>query len=237
MPTPRATLCVSVHDVAPATLADCRALIDFLDALRAGPVSLLVVPDFHGHGRVDRDARFVSFIESRLRRGDEVVLHGLRHTEAEFAELDVATARSRLMRGLAIMRSAGWKPRGFVAPAWAMSAGTLEAVEDLPLDYCSTRTELVALRSGSRIPAPSLAVSTRSPGRRAASLAWNLALLQHNGSRAVLRAALHPSDLRYQSTRLLWQRLLASLLGRRRVVIEGDLLNHRSSRGATQPIP
>jgi hypothetical protein len=237
MPIPGPTLCVAVHDVAPATLADCRALIDFLDALQAGPLSLLVVPDFLGRGRADRDARFVAFIESRRRRGDEVVLHGLRHTDAEFSALDMATARSRLMRGLAILRSAGWQPRGFVAPAWSMSAGTLEAVEDLPLDYCSTRTELVVLRSGSRIPAPSLAVSTRSTGRRAASLAWNLALLQHNSHRPVLRAALHPSDLRFHSTRLLWQRLLASLLERRRVVIEGDLLGRRSGRRMAQATP
>lgn len=248
-------LCVSLHDVAPATLADCRCVLDFLDLLHTGPVALLVVPDYHGLGRADRDSQFVSFIESRLSRGDEIVLHGLRHLDAsppargvrdwferrvytagegEFARLDAEAARSKLMRGLAILRAAGWRPRGFVAPAWLMSTGTLEALETLPLEYCTTRTQIVMLRSGARIPAPSLAVSTRSPGRRAASLAWNMALLQHSGHQPVLRAALHPSDLRYQSTRLLWQRLLASLLDRRRVVTEGDLLGRRSGRRTAQ---
>lgn len=62
------TLCVSLHDVAPATLADCARTLAFLDDLHLGPVALLVIPDFHGTGRVDRDRRFMSFIESRILR-------------------------------------------------------------------------------------------------------------------------------------------------------------------------
>jgi uncharacterized protein len=244
-----ARLCISLHDVAPATLADCRRVLDFLDSLHAGPVALLVVPDYHGRGRADRDSHFVSFVESRLRRGDEIVLHGLRHLDAsppgqgfrdwferriytagegEFARLDAEAARAKLMRGLAILRAAGWQPRGFVAPAWLMSAGTLEALEDLPLEYCTTRTQVVVLRSGARIAAPSLAVSTRSPGRRAASLAWNMALLQHSGHQPVLRAALHPADLRYPSMRALWRRLLVPQISARRVVTEAGLLSRRA---------
>lgn len=47
---PRA-LCVSLHDVAPATLADCARILAFLDDLQFGPVALLVIPDFQGTGR------------------------------------------------------------------------------------------------------------------------------------------------------------------------------------------
>ncbi len=73
-------LCVSLHDVAPATLDDCTTTLAFLDGLGLVPVSLLVVPDYHGLGRADRDGRFASFIESRILRGDEIVLHGYRLT-------------------------------------------------------------------------------------------------------------------------------------------------------------
>ena len=77
----RGLLCISLHDVAPATLDDCANTLAFLDDLSLGPVALLVVPDYHGLGRVDRDDRFASFIESRILRGDEIVLHGYRHTD------------------------------------------------------------------------------------------------------------------------------------------------------------
>jgi len=40
-----ARLSVSLHDVASATLDDCRDTLAFLDDLRVSPVALLVVPD------------------------------------------------------------------------------------------------------------------------------------------------------------------------------------------------
>src|SRR5512139_781705 len=78
----RRFMCVSLHDVAPATLPDCRNTLAFLDSLRVGPVALLVVPDYHGHGRVDRDDRFCEFLHARARRGDEIVLHGYLHRDS-----------------------------------------------------------------------------------------------------------------------------------------------------------
>ena len=54
----RRLLCISLHDVAPATLDDCANTLAFLDDLGLGPVALLVVPDYHGLGRADRDGRF-----------------------------------------------------------------------------------------------------------------------------------------------------------------------------------
>ena len=171
------TLCISLHDVAPATLADCARMLAFLDELHLGPVALLVIPDFHGTGRVDRDRRFMSFIESRILHGDEIVLHGYRHDEsappgrglrawlarwmgtdprAEFASLPFEAARTRLLHGLAILRAAGWQPSGFVAPDWRMSGGTCDALEDLPLRYFSTRDAVTLLGSQQRITAPTL---------------------------------------------------------------------------------
>jgi predicted deacetylase len=249
----RKRLCISLHDVAPTTLQDCARVLDFLDGLNAGPVALLVVPDYHGSGRVDRSPRFISFIESRLRRGDEVVLHGLRHEdgggapqgprdwverrvltarEGEFARLDAAAARARLLRGLAVLRAAGWRPRGFAAPAWLMSEGTLAALESLPFDYCVTRDAVMHLRSGRYIAAPSLVVSTRSSWRRLLSPAWNLARLSRTTREPVVRAALHPTDVLYPRIERLWASLLEPLLGTREVVTEAQLWDPASRSSA-----
>lgn len=241
-------LCISLHDVAPATLDDCSHTLAFLDDLRLGPVALLVVPDYHGLGRADRDGRFASFIESRILRGDEVVLHGYRHLdesppprdlrewltrrvytdrEGEFSRLDIETARTRILRGLVVLRSAGWHPTGFVAPAWLLSTPALRALEEMPLQYCATRDAVVALRSGHRTPAPSLVVSTRSAWRRALSPIWNQALLERHARSRVVRAAMHPTDLRYPTMEQLWRRLF-SQLDDREIVTEAQLMPPRS---------
>jgi uncharacterized protein len=241
---PRRLLCISLHDVAPATLGDCNDALAFLDELGLGPVALLVVPDYLGRGRADRDDRFAAFIESRILRGDEIVLHGYRHkdtaprprgirewlarrvspdAEGEFSQLDFDSAKARILRGLVVMRSAGWHPTGFVAPAWLMSPSAMCALEETSLKYCATRDAVVALKSDQRIVAPSLVVNTRSAWRRALSPMWNLALLKRHASSRVVRVAMHPADLRYPALEALWRRLLAQL-GDRSIVTEAQLL-------------
>lgn len=243
-PCKRRILCVSLHDVAPATLGDCRNTLAFLDSLRIGPVALLVVPDYHGQGRADRDDRFCEFLRARAYRGDEIVLHGYLHRdsggvphglgewlerrvytdgEGEFARLDANAARARLLRGLAVLRSAGWQPGGFVAPAWLMSPGTRLALQDLPLKYYATRDHVYLLDRERRITAPSFVVSTRSFSRRALSITWNCTMLGRHYDSPVIRAALHPCDLRFGRVESLWRHLLAKL-AIREVVTEGELV-------------
>jgi hypothetical protein len=243
MPADRHVLCVSLHDVAPATLDDCRATLGFLDAMRAGPVALLVVPNYHHLGRIDRDERFCEFLRARAQRGDEIVLHGYWHEdhlplasglrdrferriytagEGEFARLDEETARTRILRGLAVLRAAGWNPSGFVPPAWLMSAGTRSALAGLPFDYCATRDSVISLQRDEEIRAPSLVVSTRSVLRRALSPLWNRWQIQRQLESPVLRAALHPRDVRFAPIAALWRRLLGELAARE-ILTEGRL--------------
>ncbi|HEY0229715.1 MAG TPA: DUF2334 domain-containing protein, partial [Dokdonella sp.] len=75
------TLCIAVHDVAPATWPQCAALLALLDEFGAPPVTLLVVPDYHHRGRADADIGFRRAIEGRLARGDEIALHGYFHLD------------------------------------------------------------------------------------------------------------------------------------------------------------
>jgi len=231
----RRLLCVSPHDVAPATLDDCIGTLAFLDTLRISPVALLVVPDYHGLGRADRDERFCEFLRSRTQRGDEVVLHGYWHRDAaspdrglrdwferrvctagegEFSRLDRHAARTRILRGLAVLRSAGMHPSGFVTPAWLISPGTRDALDSLPLQYCATRDFILTLKNDRRIAAPSLVVSSRSPWRRVASPLWNHVRLGCRQQSEVLRAALHPGDIRYPEIRSLWRVLFGHLADR-----------------------
>jgi predicted deacetylase len=239
----RRLLCVSLHDVAPATLPECRDALDFLDALHIGPVSLLVVPDYHGLGRADRDERFCDFVRARARRGDEIVLHGYFHRdpgkqwrglrdwlerrvhiehEGEFARLNGTVARIRLLRGLAVLRAAGWQPSGFVAPAWLVSPGTCNALQNLSLRYYATRDYLHLLTDEARIHAPSLVVSTLGPWRRMLSAPRNHLVLGRHLDAPVLRAALHPRDLGYRGIEALWRRLLDPLVDRE-IVTEGNV--------------
>ena len=251
----RRLLCISLHDVAPATLGECMNTLAFLDDVGLGPVALLVVPDYHGLGRADRDDRFASFIESRILRGDEIVLHGYHHTDAtphprgirewltrrfrsgsegEFSQLDYAAAKTRILRGLVVLRSAGWNPTGFVPPAWLMSAPALSALEESPLQYCGTRDAVVALQSSHLIPAPCLLVSPRAKWRHAISPVWNQALLERHSTSRVIRASLHPADLRYPAIEALWRRL-RSQLADRSIVTEAQLLPPLARRTTMAP--
>jgi predicted deacetylase len=214
VPDKRHSLCVSLHGVAPATLDDCRDTLAFLDAMRVSPVALLVVPDYHGLGRADKDAGFCRFLRERADHGDEIVLHGFCHQDGEFSRLSSDVARLRILRGLAVMRAAGWQPDGFVAPAWLMSPGTQDALESLPLKYCATRDFIFPLGSDRRISAPSLVVSTRSMWRRGLSPVWNQLRLARGHASPVSRVALHPRDIRYGAIESLWRRLLGQLASR-----------------------
>jgi predicted deacetylase len=140
----RHSVCFSVHDVAPATWPRCARLLAMLDECGAGPVTLLVVPDYHHGGRIDAYPAFVRAIERRLARGDEVALHGYYHEddaapprgplgwierrvltqgEGEFAALGAGEALARLERGAAVMAALKWPARaprcrtGQAAPA------------------------------------------------------------------------------------------------------------------------
>ena len=48
------TLCIALHDVAPATWPRCERLLAMLDGIGARAVTLLVVPDFHRGGAAVR---------------------------------------------------------------------------------------------------------------------------------------------------------------------------------------
>jgi predicted deacetylase len=160
------TLCVSIHDVAPATWPHCLRLLQALRAVADIPISLLVVPAYHG--QVQRVDTYEKMLERLLGQGHELVLHGYCHRdsgpaprhwrervvrrvltegEGEFAAIDAAEARQLLRQGLAWFAQRRWPVHGFVAPAWLMGPGAWQAVQEFPFAYTTTRRHFHLLQA------------------------------------------------------------------------------------------
>jgi predicted deacetylase len=240
-----ARLCIAIHDVSPATWPRCERLLMMLDTLGAPPLTLLVVPNYHYSGRVDADRRFRCAIDARVARGDEVALHGYVHLdesapslaplqwarrrlltagEGEFAALHEAAAAQRIESGLRMLDRCGWEPRGFVAPAWLLGAGSRAALARTRLRYTSTHAHLEVLNSGHRISAPALSTSARSRWRRVVSRAWLPLAGAATGHVELLRVALHPDDASHADLLFAWQTLLRPLLTSREAMTKSNAL-------------
>ena len=150
-------LCVSIHDVAPATWSDCLRLVEAVRAVADIPLTWLVVP--HYHFRPEQSPGMEACLNVALERGDELALHGYSHLdteagsgglrarflrnvytrrEGEFAALTEAEARRRLELGLDWFAARGWTPTGFVPPAWLLGEGAWRALRDAPFAYTTT---------------------------------------------------------------------------------------------------
>lgn len=226
-------LCVSVHDVAPATWPLCERLVEAVSAVAPVPLTFLVVPDFHGMG-ASLPGWYRDALAEHVEAGDELALHGYFHvddgpppraplqwwrrrvmtdSEGEFSALDVQTARQRLQAGLDWFRREGWRPQGFVAPAWQLGERAWEALDEFPFDYTTTADAFHLLHPRRTVRTRCFAYSTRSNLRQAVSLSWNRA--RGSGGRGIARLALHPDDARHPAVIAQVQRLLESLLRER----------------------
>jgi predicted deacetylase len=210
-------LSVTLHDVAPATQAQCEQLIARLERIGPMPLTLLVTPRYHGRRST---SYFERWLESRLRRGDELALHGLSHDDAgppprgwlerverrwytdaegEFAALDEPEAQTRLAAGMRWFARRGWPVRGFVAPAWLLGPAAWAALRRQPFDYTCTLNRLLDLRAQAADPLPalpawSIVYSTRSAWRRVVGRCWNGALARRQQAAPWMRFELHPGD-------------------------------------------
>ena len=207
-------LCVSIHDVAPRTLRECEAIAEAVERSHPGlPLTLLVVPHYHGDAGLSDE--FMSWISHRLKRGDELALHGFTHRddahpasalldrakrgiytagEGEFAALSEESARELIARGRAWFAERGWKAEGFVAPAWLASSGTWRALRGSDFLYTTTLSRFHLLQRDVALRAPSVVYSARSRWRRTASRAWNSTLVCATRHMPVVRFGFHPAD-------------------------------------------
>lgn len=191
--------------------------------------SLLVVPDYHHEGLFTQDRQFVSWLRDLESQGHEVVIHGYFHEratrasetlrdkfitrfytqcEGEFYDLDYDEAFLRITRARDQFREAGLTPRGFVAPAWLLSAEGERAARDAELEYTTRLATVRDLRASQNFRARSLVYSVHNRWRRKTSLAWNATLLQLMKGSPLLRLSVHPPDILYPR---IWRQIIDSL--------------------------
>ena len=135
-----ARIAVALHDVEPATFERCALIRDWLDDHGIERVTLLVIPapDLHPfHDRRPGDG--ASGWPSCTARGDAIAQHGFQHRAsaaaprrsnpaAEFLGLDGDETRRAVEAGRRVLRLAGVRPRGFVAPAYAYTDALRETL-------------------------------------------------------------------------------------------------------------
>lgn len=226
------TLLLVLHDVAPHTWPDYQPFVEAVDALGNIPITWLVVPDFHKRDPLIQAHGFRHMLDQRLRRGDELVLHGFYHAddspppralrdyfmrriytfEGEFYSLDQAAALERLEAGMALFRQFDWPLAGFVAPAWLMSEGTRRALSFLPLQYTSDPQHLYRLPGFTPFSAPGLVWSARSAWRRGLSKVVCDLQASRLQQAPVIRLGLHPVDMRHGFSRRYWLHTLQHML-------------------------
>jgi len=236
-PAPPALL-VSLHDVSPLTVADCRRAVVMLAALGVEPADLtvFVIPHHDGVTTIDADAPTVAFLRGLADAGACLAMHGLTHRmigrafspagiirahvfargQGELYNCDGPDTQRRLEQGAALLRRAGLDEatRAFVPPAWQLSRAAREVVERAGFDFYEMFGGIVhggGLRGRRLIGWGSL-----NPIEAAGTAIW--ASLQSRRSPADTRLAIHPADMRRPGQTRAVHRALQRLLPRMRPV-------------------
>jgi predicted deacetylase len=250
---PRA-LVVSLHDISPLTQAACRRIMVDLESIGAAPLSLLVIPDHHQRGRISSDAGLCAWLRDLAAQGHEIVTHGYFHRrptkrheslmqrlttrvytagEGEFFDLPRDEAARRYIKGRAELREAGLEPRGFIAPAWLVSADAKNALHDEGCEYTTSLRHVTDLRTGRTFATQSMCWSVRTAWRRAASLAWNAWLFRRLKSAPLQRIAVHPVDIGHPAIWRQIQALIRAALRDRTAATYLSWIQSQRSRPAT----
>jgi predicted deacetylase len=214
---------------------------------------VLVVPDYHHQGASMQDRQFVAALRELEAAGHEIVIHGYFHErprresesvfdkfvtqvytngEGEFYDLGYDEALRRIKSAREEFCATGLTPRGFVAPAWLLSAPAERAARDAEMEYTTRLRTVVDLRSGETFPARSIVYSVRNTWRRATSLTWNAALGRALKHQPLLRVSIHPADYSHPSV---WRQivdLIRSANGTRRVTTYQDWIGEQRMRRA-----
>ena len=222
-------LVVSIHDVAPPTRQVAEEMLADLAAHGVRTTSLLVVPNYHHSGAAMADRSFMQWLRDLEAAGHEIVIHGYFHQrprretdnlrarvvtrsytndEGEFYDLGYDEALERITRARDEFKAAGLAPRGFIAPAWLLSAEAERAAADAEMEYTTRLTKVHDLRTAESFAARSLVYSVRSSWRRITSLAWNGTLCRLMWEAPLLRIGLHPPDYQHEDV---WQQVLRML--------------------------
>ena len=217
---------VSLHDVAPSNQKIADTIISDLARRGVRVCSLLVVPDYHHQGVFTNDRQFVSWLRDLETDGHEIVIHGYFHErprrekeslrdkfltrfytqcEGEFYDLGYDEALFRITTARDEFHANGFKPRGFVAPAWLIGEEAGRAARDAEMEYTTRLRTVHDLRSGTEFAARSIVYSLRSNWRRGISRTWNATLFRFLKGNPLLRISIHPPDYSHPA---IWQQII-----------------------------
>jgi hypothetical protein len=223
---------VSIHDVSPAWAPEVEDALALCATASVRP-ALLVVPDFHGRAPLGDDARFCGRLRGLQAEGHEIYLHGFLHRsgdrydrgrtpsrlgwlfaqrvasggEAEMSDVSPDEGRARVERGEDVLRGAGLRIDGFVAPAWSMPPWLMPLLRAREYRFTEDHLRVYDPARGRARASVVLNWATRSPGRLLSTLAWCRAA-QHARAFLPARIAIHPADMRFLAVRREIERLL-----------------------------
>lgn len=124
--------------------------------------------------------------------------------------VDVAPdeGRARIDEGERVLRDAGLRLDGFVAPAWAMPPWLLPALAERGYRFTEDHLRVYDPAGGRATPSVVLNWATRSPARIVSTLAW-CRLARHARAFFPARIAIHPADMGFLAVRRRIEGLLA----------------------------
>ncbi len=210
------SLIASIHDVAPSTFDDVRAIAALLDDLKVRPISLLVVPRHHAGRSLTEDHGLVDWLRERQAAGDEILLHGYEHRlarpprsraqalriqalsrgEGEFANLDYPEAAARLQRGREMLEACGLRRAGFVAPGYLLSREARRAVADAGFTHVPQLFTLWEPAARRTRFAPAVFFDPHDAATRRLTTFYSRLAQTMLGRASILRIVIHPPDPR-----------------------------------------
>ena len=115
--------------------------------------------------------------------------------------------RARIERGERVLRDAGLRVDGFVAPAWSMPPWLLPALADRGCRFTEDHLRVYDPAAGRSRASVMLNWASRSPARILSTVAW-CRVAKHARAFLPARIAIHPADMRVLLLRREIERLL-----------------------------
>mgnify|MGYP001772903250 CR=1 FL=1 len=194
---------VSIHDITKSNLEMIEELLEFLNNLGVEKLTFLLIPFYH-----EKESLFEikQWLDENI-KDNEVVLHGYTHKSGKFYSYkDLFTnqegefayyqdTEERIKKGLEMLKSLGYKPEGFIPPAWLMKKSDFQLLKKYGFKFTTDRRFVYDLKNDKKILSPVLSFGSRGFIETLSVISFKryfsiLKLLNP----VVIRIALHPVD-------------------------------------------
>lgn len=241
------SLLVAIHDVGPRSESAVDRLCELIEPYTgAGRFAMLVVPDHWHQAPLMPGSPFAARLRRWAAQGVEMFVHGWYHLdetphrgwlsrwratqmtagEGEFLGLDAATARRRMTSGRYLIEDIIGRPvTGFVAPAWLYGPGAMAALAESGFGMAEDHWRVWRPSDGRELAkGPVITWASRSPMRRASSLAVAAAARRLMPRHRAMRLAVHPGDVTRPELIRSIDRTVGALSRNARIARYADLL-------------